>query len=46
MKGALRFDLEDDRGDAMGLISSVRKTSASSDCGLDVAFFSGLGVVS
>lgn len=33
--------LEADHGDVMGLISSVRKTSASSDFGLDVACFNG-----
>ena len=33
--------LEADHGDALGLISSVRKTSASSDFGLDVACFNG-----
>ena len=33
--------LEADRGDAIGLISSVRKTSASSDFGLEVACFNG-----
>lgn len=33
--------LEADYGDAMDLISSVRKTSASSDFGLDVACFNG-----
>lgn len=33
--------LEADHGDAMSLISSIRKTSASSDFGLDVACFNG-----